>query len=314
MDVIKSCEYVLAVTESGSISEAAVRLGLAQSALSRYVLKLEKELNTELFDRSSLPITLTQAGAVYCDIGKRMLDLNRQLKKQLDDVRDYHNQVIRVGMGPSRAPVQMPPFLSRFAQTCPTVRVFTEEYRSAELAQRLLEGKLDLAVTFLNKTTAAFEAVPLFDETVYLAVPLRYEEEARSAIRDGAIDIRSLKLPFVSLHEGQQLRLALDILSGGAIRPIYDSDYIESAMALVKYGLGATLVPSYWERLEHDRQIVYFQIRIPDELSEEDARSLQSIIHRRICIFYRKEQFLSQAERAFIAAAQEVCRQLEDAK
>ena len=307
MDGLKSYEYVLAVAEASSVSEAAESLGIAQSALSRYILKLEKEIGVELFDRTTLPIIPTEAGRYYVDAGKKILDVNRQLEKRMDDVKTHKNLEIRIGTGPSRAPALMPLILSAFSASFPDVRVLTDECRTAELAERLANGKLDLIITFLDHTMGYFGMEELFEESVELAVPQKYRNEVEKAIVDGSVDIRNLSVPFVSLHEGQQLRNALDILSKGRIKTRYDSEYLESAMALVNYGFGVTLVPSYWKLVDDRFGLTYYPLSIPDDLPPDDKVRLIAIINRRIGLFYRKEQFLSEAEKGYIKAAKEVC-------
>ena len=308
MDGLKSFEYVLAVAETSSISEAAESLGIAQSALSRYILKLEKELGVELFDRTTLPIILTEAGRYYVEAGRQILNLNRQLEKRLDDVKAHRNLEIRIGTGPSRAPGIMPLILKSFSITHSDVRVLTDECRTAELAERLETGKLDLIITFLDHGTESFGMEDLFEEKVELAVPSKYRNEVEKVIEHGAVDISRLTVPFVSLHEGQQLRNALDILTHGAAKPLYTSDYQESAMALVNHGFGVTLVPSYWKLIDEGSSIAYYPLTIPSDLSTEERNRLVAVINRRVGIFYRKEQFLSDAEKAYIKAAKEVCQ------
>ena len=51
-------EYFNKILETGSITEAARQLYISQSALSQYVISLEKHLGTKLFDRSTTPILI----------------------------------------------------------------------------------------------------------------------------------------------------------------------------------------------------------------------------------------------------------------
>ena len=67
MSQLKSYEYVIAIVEQGGISQAAEALHIAQPALSRYLKKLEADLETDLFDRSVIPIRLTEAGRLYVE-------------------------------------------------------------------------------------------------------------------------------------------------------------------------------------------------------------------------------------------------------
>lgn len=201
----------------------------------------------------------------------------------------------------------MPLILSSFSSSFPDVRVLTDECRTAELAERLTNGKLDLIITFLDHSMEGFGMEELFEETVELAVPPKYREDVEKAMADGKVDVRKLTVPFISLHEGQQLRNALDILSRGSIKPLYDSDYQESAMALVNHGFGVTLVPSYWKLVDDRHELAYYPLSIPADLPPDEKARLMAIINRRIGIFYRKEQFLSEAEKGYIKAAKEVC-------
>lgn len=308
MDNLKSFVYVLTISEARSISEAAESLGIAQSALSRYLLKLEKDLGMELFDRSTLPIILTEAGRYYVEASRKILDINRCLEKQLEEVRLKGNLEVRVGIGPSRAPVLMPLILSLFSKSYPEVRVHTAEHRTAELAEKLETGKLDLIITFLDHDTDRYSMEDLFEERVELVTPAKYLKDVECAVENGVVDIEKVDAPFISLHKGQRLRYALDILTHNQVKPLYDSDYLESAMALVNHGFGVTLVPSYWKLMDDRHENQYFPISIPVDLPADDKNRLTAIINRRIGIFYRKEQFLSDAEKGFIRAAKEVCR------
>jgi DNA-binding MarR family transcriptional regulator len=111
---LKHYEYVIAIVTHGGVSQAAESLGLAQPTLSKYLKKLESDLGIELFDRSTLPIRLTRAGEIYVETGRRMLDLDRQLCKQLEEIKENKNTVIRVGISPSRSP--------RWDNACPNAR------------------------------------------------------------------------------------------------------------------------------------------------------------------------------------------------
>jgi len=306
-DIFKKFKYIIAVSEKQNITEAAEYLGIAQPALSRFILNLEHDLGTELFNRASTPIELTEAGRYYVAAGKDILNRNRQLEKQLDILGKHKNLKLRIGSGPSRSSVLIPVILAEFKKTCPDTDIIIDEYRAAELSERLNEGRLDLVITFLDQHMENFCMEALFDENVSLAVPLNYTQQAESIMESsGAIDISRLSIPFISLHEGQQLRTALKILSHGTVNPCYVCDQLGTAMALAGHGFGAALVPSYWQISYKTPDIKYYPISVPDDLPESDHIALNAIINRHMGIFYRKEQFLSDAEKAFIAAAKEV--------
>jgi len=310
VQVLKPFEYIITIAEFESISAAAEQLHIAQSALSRYLLKLEKELGVELFDRSTLPLKLTEAGRCYVEAGQRLLDTAHQMEKRLEDIRCNRSREIRVGTGPSRAPILFPLILEAFRLRQADARIRIEECRTAELSDRLEKGQLDLVISLLDETTSGFGMEELFEETVLLAVPKRLESSVERALTpDGRVRVDALTVPIISLHPGQQLRNALDILSGGTQPPICHCEYVSSAMALVRSGFGVTLAPFYWKIAEADQDSIrFYPVAVPERLPQSEQNKLMAVMRRRICIFYRKEQFLSLAERDFIRSAQEACR------
>ena len=77
----KDIRYILAISEAGTISDAAQRLGLTQSSLSRFLQRLEREYNLQLFDRSSKRLEPTEAGMKYLDSARQMLPLLNSIEE-----------------------------------------------------------------------------------------------------------------------------------------------------------------------------------------------------------------------------------------
>ena len=71
----KQLKYGLVLARDGSFSRAANTLNITQPSLSQYIRKIEKELGTELFDRANGDVRLTDAGRVYLEAGRQILDL-----------------------------------------------------------------------------------------------------------------------------------------------------------------------------------------------------------------------------------------------
>ena len=61
-------EYIYAVYKAGSFSKAAENLYITQPALSMAVKKIEASIGMALFDRSSRPVQLTEAGKIYVNV------------------------------------------------------------------------------------------------------------------------------------------------------------------------------------------------------------------------------------------------------
>lgn len=285
MSYLKQYQYVIAAAECGSISAAAERLGVSQPTFSKYLKKLEEELGVELLDRSTLPVRPTAAGECFVRAGRRFLDLDRQLTKELADIKESSAVTVRVGISPSRSPYTMPAILSLFKKRCPEGRVAIVEEKTAELNEMLTSGDIDLLISIDGEGTGSFERTELFSEELLLAIPdALTESDPIKILSDDSM---------ISVGRGQAIwrTLASVCEKIGTPMPKIECQSIESAMALVERGIGSTIVPSYIARGGH-RGVRF--LPIPKEISDGAARQ--------VCLYYRKEQFLSEAEREFAAA------------
>lgn len=84
---LQSMEYVIAISEEKSLSKAAERLLISQAALSQHLKKLETELDAKLFERKHGRLALTDAGRVYVNGARRVLDIYNKALYQI-----YHMQ------------------------------------------------------------------------------------------------------------------------------------------------------------------------------------------------------------------------------
>ena len=284
MSYLKKYQYVIAVKDCGGISQAAEKLGISQPTFSKYVKKIESELGIELFDRSTLPIRLTEAGECFVSAGKKLLDVDRQLEKQLEEIKTREGSIIRVGISPSRSQYTMPSIIELYRKRNTSSKVIIEERTTAELCKRLSEGDLDLVISILDESTDCFERIELFDESLLLAVPAGKSYRSKDAIEI----LKNSTL--ISVGKGQVMWQTLNsILEGLNLpSPEIECQSIESGLSLVRRGLGVAIVPSYIAR-ETDEKINFY----PFECTKKTKT-------RKICIFYRKEQFLTLSERDFI--------------
>lgn len=62
---LKQLEYIIAIADYGNITKAAEALFITQSGLNQQLIRLEKELNIQLFERNKRHLHLTQAGEIY---------------------------------------------------------------------------------------------------------------------------------------------------------------------------------------------------------------------------------------------------------
>ena len=83
MDRIELMSVVVSVAEAGSLSAAARMLRMPVPTVSRKLSELEAHLKTQLFQRSSRRMSLTEAGRSYLEACKRIISRSMRLKKRL---------------------------------------------------------------------------------------------------------------------------------------------------------------------------------------------------------------------------------------
>ena len=89
--------YAVELSEICNFSQVAEQLNISQPALSKQIMALEKELDVKLFDRSSIPLTLTPAGERFVADAKELIFREEQLKRSMEDFKNekkdwfFHN-------------------------------------------------------------------------------------------------------------------------------------------------------------------------------------------------------------------------------
>ena len=303
--------YVLEVVKTSSITIAAENLNLTQPALSKYLKKLESELGIEIFDRSTNPISLTDAGERYIEAARRIIDTDNQLSKQLEQIKRDQNAVIHVGISPSRAPYLLPEIIKSFRDSDTRTRVIIDECSTKELNEKLSHGDLDLIISISDDDTSCFEKTELIEESIMLAVP-------ESMLGDRQLDDKRMALeilhssPIISGGKGQKMWEMLNDIQTeiGIGDALIECQNVMTAVALVQAGVGVMLVPSYMAKtISHEAESGYaFDTVCFLPLDLTAYPTLASETNRTVCLFYRKEQFLSRSEKRFIRCAVEAAK------
>ena len=119
----KQLQYILKVAECQNITRAAEQLYVSQPALSSFISKVEEELGAKIFNRSTTPLTLTQAGECYVKTAKKILALQENLKEEVENINCCREGVIRIGLSDMRATSLLPFVLPEFQRLYPNIRI-----------------------------------------------------------------------------------------------------------------------------------------------------------------------------------------------
>ena len=134
----------VAVVESGSLSNAAPRVGRSQSAVSMQMQRLEEMVGNQLLVRGPRTVTPNAIGEDFLIYARRLLKLSDEAWASV--TRPKETGSVRLGVPDDYAAFLLPPVLSRFAEDHPLVKVELICEQSTALVKTLAEGRLDLAI------------------------------------------------------------------------------------------------------------------------------------------------------------------------
>jgi len=133
---LRTLKYFTAVAESLSFSVAAEKLGLSQSAVSRQIQLLERELGVRLFDRVGRKVRMTPAGRELMEPSYQVQNVVASLTLRAREMSTGSLGMIRVGATPQTLESLLAPLLPRFQQQHPEARYRCRGLCAGQRAER----------------------------------------------------------------------------------------------------------------------------------------------------------------------------------
>lgn len=238
--------YVVAVADERHFTRAATRLHVAQPSLSAQVRALERELGAPLFERGRGTIALTAAGEAFLPWARQALADMEAGRAEIRELLGLRGGRLALGATPSLTTSLLPTLLAEYRRRYPQVGLVLREAGSGDLAGRLADGALDLALVILPvpvAQAATVSTVALAEEELVLAVPADHPLGGRRTLR-----IESLRgVPLVLFRAGYHLREAtFTACRAAGFEPTLavEGGEMDGVLALAAAGLGAAIVPT----------------------------------------------------------------------
>jgi LysR family transcriptional activator of nhaA len=255
--------YFWAIAHEGSLTRAAARLNLSQSALSVQLQKLEHQVGHALFERIGKRLTLTEAGRIALDYADTVFQAGDELISTLQGRPFAQRQVLRVGALTTLSRNFQLEFLRPLVGRSDVELIV----RSGTLRDLLAQLEAHASDVVLANSAAQRDArVPLRNHLLnrqpVSLVGRKRRSKARFRFPD---DLRTEPVLLPSLDSG--IRVAFDrVLELAGIRPIVVAEVDDMAMLrlLARERDGVTLVPPIVVRDELSAGVLVEHCRIPD--------------------------------------------------
>lgn len=204
--IAKHFPFFLAVAEEQNLHRASERLNIAQSALSRRIADLERELGgVELFERQARGVAITPAGQTLAHDVRRILLSIEEARRNVRRIADGDLGILRVSFSEAmlRRPV-LPAVLREFRALYPAVELRAYPLTSDAQRSRLLADEVDVAFVIDESTdTEQFDRLPVGEDRFMLALPADHPLAAQSSVQ--LSDIASEPLLWPARHLSPRL-------------------------------------------------------------------------------------------------------------
>ncbi len=280
-----------AVCQTGTVAEAAIRLGVTQPAISKRIAALEKSLDTVLFQRIGVKLTLNEAGKKLQPIAEEILSLIELRKNEILELDARIAGDLSIACSHHIALYRLAEYLKQFHQCYEDVNLhfnFTESEHAYQLVQN---GSVDLAfLTLPANISSSIHAETLWEDKMQIMLAKThkiYQKEKR-------IDSEKLLqypavLPEKATFTMRRLEMAFQHNVISTIHGL-NANNMETIRMLIEAGLGWGVLP---ETMYREPLIII------DSPQLDISRSLGFAYHKKrklnaparalIKLFYRNE-------------------------
>ena len=168
-------DYIYAVYKRRNFSKAAQELNVSQPWLSSAVKKTEQELQLPLFDRTTNPISLTEAGRYYIGQIERIAAIEEEMRQRFAQMQAVSKATLHIGSSMFFCTYVLPSLLADFREQYPQITLTFTEGNTRALMDKLMRGELDLVLEVEEVKEKQITTVPWATEEVMLAVPAKYK-------------------------------------------------------------------------------------------------------------------------------------------
>lgn len=165
---IRQIKYFVTVIDCGSLSQAARQVHVAQSALSKQMSALEKELGVQLFHRSHNGVVASEAGKVFYEYAQGMLKHLADARAAVSSSSGSVSGSIVVALPQSVATILAMPLMRAVAARYPQVSFHLNEELAGNVMDQLIHGRVDLALFTSLDLPPQVLFSPLIEEDFYL--------------------------------------------------------------------------------------------------------------------------------------------------
>jgi len=238
------------IIETKSFSKAAARNFISQPAVSQQVKALEEHFHQKLIERSPQGIYPTEAGRLFYQGAREILERYQMLERQMMDLTQTVAGTIRVATVYTVGLHDLPPYIKRFIQAYPQARIHVEYSRTNKIYEAVRQNQVDVGIVAYPQESRQLGVIPLpSDELVIVASPTHPLGQS-----DTPLDLKALtRQHFVAFEPDIPTRKAIDRVlhdHGVEVDVVQEFDNVETIKRSVEADCGISIIPRRCAQLE----------------------------------------------------------------
>lgn len=289
---LRQIENIIAIEQEQSISRAAEKLFLTQSALNQQLLKLEKELGTPLFERRKHSMIPTFAGRIYLRTAHQIVDMKQETYRIISDISEENTGEISVAYTPETGAAMFSKIYPIFHKKYPNILFRIHEERVKKMEQLVLKNEVHFAfMTYVEGfKNPDLEYIDMDTECMVLGLPITHPL-AHLAGKNShetlpLIDLNLLRDEnFILLAKETRMRDMIDhafAYAGFHPKVLFESISTHTVMNMLKEQIAPAFFPQSY--VNPAAPIAYFTVA-PSE------RWVRSVAFQKGCYFTRPEKY-----------------------
>ncbi|SFE23619.1 DNA-binding transcriptional regulator, LysR family [Paenibacillus algorifonticola] len=273
-------QYFLTVARCEHVTEAAGKLHVTQSSLSKTIQRLEDDLGAPLFDRMGRKLRLNEFGRTFLRRTEKALFELEQGKREIADLSSPEQGTLELAVTTAST---LPGILREFRKNKPHIKFHVQMVTLRDMSTLLHRGEVDFCLSSPPIQADDIECQILFADPIVVAVPVSHRYAERSSIT-----LAELKDEwFVGVKKGYGVRDLVDSKCqsvGFVPKYVYEGDEPARLTALVEAEIGLAFIPRTARNPQE--RIKYLQV--------EDH-----ILVREIALLSHKSRYISKAALEF---------------
>jgi DNA-binding transcriptional LysR family regulator len=242
---IETLKIFCDLVETKSLSRAAERNFVTQSAVSQQVRGLEEKFKRRLLERmrGGREVGLTEAGEAFYQESRQIVAAYVQLEERMRTLTGTVSGTVHVATVYSIGLHELPAVIRRFMAEHPEAKIDLEYSRTTRIVRDVLAGTVELGIVAYPEKKRGLSVVPLGGDRLVLICPPGHPLARHKKLR--ARDLNDQD--FVLFERDIPTRRAIDRIlraHGVSVKRVAEFDNIETIKRAVEVGFGAAIVPS----------------------------------------------------------------------